>query len=154
MNATQVVEASPSCPAFCLLVESSLQFWGEGTAFLLLFNCASSFQAGHPLVVPQGCIQQGWAWEFCLISVHLSICSPSTGLSSLKSVFPWEAESSHSLPGTDYAACCCDEMHWRMWGVEKHPLYRMAFSILEMHKRCWFTAHFKFHRDWTFRDHL
>lgn len=65
VNATQLVQASPSCPALCFLLESSLQFWGEETAFLLLFNCACWFQAGHLLVVPQWCIQQGWVCEFC-----------------------------------------------------------------------------------------
>lgn len=151
MNATQVVQASPSCPAVCLLVESALQFWGEGTAFLLLFNYTSSSQAGHPLVVPQGGIQQGWVWEFCLISIHLSIGSSLTSLSSLKSVFHWEAESSHSLFVTVLLLLWWNALV--VWG-DKHLLYSMAFLILEMHKRCQFTAHFKFHRDWNFRGHL
>lgn len=40
------------------------------------------------------------------------------------------------------------------WEIEKYPLYSMVFLILEMHKRCQVSAHFKFHWDWIFRHHL
>lgn len=60
--------------------------------------------------MPQRCVQPVGACEFCLISVHLSICSSLAGLSSLESVFHWEIDSSHSLFMTGYTA----EMHWHM----------------------------------------
>lgn len=44
---TEVVQASPSCPAVCLFVESVLNFWGEGTASVLQLCLLISGRTPH-----------------------------------------------------------------------------------------------------------
>lgn len=131
---TEVVQASPSCPAVCLFVESVLNFWGEGTASVHLFNCASSFQAGHLTGSAPRWTQQGRVWGFCLTSVHLSICQSLTLWAICN---PFSSEKPRVVTLYDWLFCLL--LWWNtlsMCKVEGHPFCSIESVLLEMHKSC------------------
>lgn len=141
----------PPAPQPSVLMESSQQFWEEGMTFsaplqLCLFLSGRTHTAGTSVVHP--------AWEFCLNTLPLSVCTSLTVLSPLKSFFTGGLRVASPCLWLIVLIAAVMNCVGTYWEIKKYPLYSMVFLILEMHKRCQISAHLKFHWDWTFRDHL
>lgn len=106
--------------------------------FLLLFNCACLFQAGHTLVVPQWCIQPGNFPSFCPFA-------SLTVLSSLKSIFFFTGKLTVVSPCLWLIVLIAAEMNCvgTYCEMEKYPLYSAVFltrDAQEMPDKCSFQV--------------
>lgn len=123
------MEAPTPAPQLSVLMESSQQFWEEGTIFsvpfqLCLFVSGRTHTGGASVMHP--------AWEFCLVPVQFSVYNSLTVSSSLKSVFYTGKLTVASLCFwlivLIAAVMNCVGTYWE---IEKYPLDLMVFLVLE-----------------------